>query len=414
MRINLAIPEEHVKAPVLNGALEAVTRLNEDLIQAGDSPTSHELLEQGAIWQPEKPGDEHFDHGGIIQSRGHGDCDDWAPLHAATLRVTGEDPGAKAVVRKSGEKRWHATVIRSDGTEDDPSIMAGMHGTARAVGARGATLPAMFRRARANGVNGEVGSFIATPHLALRPVADRHGQLEAWQSRADLPWHWQPGNSPADLAMVTLHQSPVSDQAIVGAARGAFKLGVASGFADPEHLKRMSAICEACEGYPWEEIAESYGPEHATAAGEIVGSFFGKAFKKLKKLASPLIKGALSFVPGGGLAAQAFDMASKGLKASLSKGKHLPPQQRAALALEPARSAPGPVQRSQSPGAAAAQPGGFGFPGGFMPYPYPVPYPMPNWSAAGAPRAPDPRAAARARARRPVASVPGAAWPPRK
>lgn len=392
MRINLAIPEANVKAPVLDGALEAVTRLNEDLIKSGASPTSQQLIDQGARWQPEKPGDEHFDHGGIIADRGHGDCDDWAPLHAATLRVTGEDPGARAVVRKSGPKRWHATVIRSDGTEDDPSLAAGMPGPARKVGSRGATLPVMFPRVRANGVNGEVGSFIATPHLALRPVADRHGQLESWQARADLPWHWHPGDTPADLAMATLHMSPVSDQAVVGAVRGAFRLGCASGEVDPEHLKRMSAIEDACNGYDWEEIAEVYGPEHATAAGQVVGSFFGKAFKGLKKIASPLVKAGLSFVPGGGLAASAFDMASSGLKKSLNKGKHLPPQQRAQLALTPARSAPAPAARPRA--GAAAPPGGL--PGGFLPYPYPVPYPVPGWTTGA-----------------PARAVPGAAWPPR-
>lgn len=401
MRINVAIPESNVKAPVLDAALETVTRLNEDLIRDGKSPTSQQLLDKGAIWQPEKPGDEHFDHGGIINSRGHGDCDDWAPLHAATLRVTGQDPEARAVVRKSGPKRWHATVIRGDGTEDDPSLAAGMPGPARQIGARGATLPLMVAGQRVHGVNGEVGSFINTPHVALRPVADRHGQLESWQARADLPWHWHPGDSPADLAMATLHRSPVSDQAIVGAVRGAFRLGVVSG-ADPEHLKRLSAIEDACNGYDWEEIAALYGPEHATAAGQVVGSFFGKALKGLKKLASPLLKGALSFIPGGGLATQAFDMASGALKKGLSKGRHLPPEQRATLALTPARSAPGPMPQGQ--------PGGFGggFPGGFMPYPYPLPYPVPGWSTSGAP----PRAQP-ARPRPAVRTVPGSAWPPR-
>lgn len=398
MRINLAIPEAHVKAPVLNGALEAVTRLNEDLIKAGDSPTSHQLIQSGARWQPEKPGDEYFDNGAIIAKRRHGDCDDWAPLHAATLRVTGIDPGARAVVRKSGPKRWHATVIRSNGEEDDPSLAAGMPGKARDVGARGATLPVMFGRADGNGVNGaSVGSFIATPQLALRPIADRSGQLEAWQARADLPWHWQPGSGPADVAMASLHMSPVSSQAIVGALRGAFKLGCSSGFADPEHLKRVSAIEDICNGYSWEEVAEVYGPEHATAAGAVVGSFFGKAFKVLKKVASPLVRAGLSFVPGGGLAAQAFDMASGGLKKSLKKGKHLPPAQRAQLALTPARS-PAP-QRAAQPFAG----GGGGFPG-WIPYPYPLPYPVPGWGGGATPRAPN---------RNPVATVPGAAWPPR-
>jgi len=105
MRIQLAIPEKHVTAPVLNGALEAVTRLNESLLKAGDTPTDLELIKAGAIWKPEPPGDEHFDHGKEIASRGWGDCDDWAPLRAARLRATGEDPGARAVVRKSGPQR---------------------------------------------------------------------------------------------------------------------------------------------------------------------------------------------------------------------------------------------------------------------------------------------------------------------
>jgi len=330
MRINIAIPEANVKEPVLNGALETVTRLNEDLIKSGASPTSEQLIEAGAKWRPEKPGDEHFDHGGIIAQRGHGDCDDWAPLRAATLRVTGEDPGAKAVVRKSGPKRWHATVIRSDGTEDDPSLDAGMPGPARVHGVRGATLPLMFPSK-----HDVSGSFIATPHLALRPLTDQNGQIEAWQARADLPWHWQPGSSPHDVAMVSLHQSPVSDQAVVGAVRGAFRLGLVSG-ADPEHLKRMSAIADACDGYSWEDLAEVYGPEHATAAGAVVGSFFGK----LGKIAKGIAKGAVSFVPGGNVALSAFNMASKGLKNSVFKGHHQAPEERKPVQISPVQVQP--------------------------------------------------------------------------
>ena len=51
MRINIAIPEEHVSKPVLDGALEAVTRLNEDMIAKGKSPTSEQLIARGAKWQ---------------------------------------------------------------------------------------------------------------------------------------------------------------------------------------------------------------------------------------------------------------------------------------------------------------------------------------------------------------------------
>src|SRR5262245_53396081 len=120
MRVNVAIPEAHVTQPVLDAALEAVTRLNEQLIQSGH-PTFKQALPTGIKWKPEPPGSEHFDHAGIVAHRGWGDCDDLAPWHAASLRVTGEDKGANAIVVPSGPNRWHAVVRRSNGAIDDPS-----------------------------------------------------------------------------------------------------------------------------------------------------------------------------------------------------------------------------------------------------------------------------------------------------
>lgn len=395
MRLNIAIPETHVKKPVLDAALEAVTRLNVDLIKSGVSPTSDQLIDAGAKWKPEKPGAEHFDHGGLIKERGHGDCDDWAPLHAATLRVTGEDPEAIAVVRKSGPKRWHAVVQRSDGSEDDPSLDAGMPGPARVLGVRGAWVPQMFAPRH------DVGSYIAMPHLALRPLPNRYGQPEAWQARADLPWHWAPpGNSPVDVAMASLHASPVSDQAVVGAVRGAYRLGVSAG-AHPEQLARLAAIAHACQGATWEDLAEQYGDHHATAAGEIVGSFFGKMLKGIGKvakgalkLASPLVGPALSIIPGGGIAKMALDAASPALRGLMTSGKHRSPAQRQALALTPSQAAP---MRASSASYGGAPSGGATQ---WMPYPYPLPYPMPGWAAPGGTSS----------GARPM---PGSAWPPR-
>lgn len=126
MRIRIAVPEAFAHPDVIDAALEAVTRLDDHMIRAGQSPTSHELIAAGAHWRPEDPGDEHFDHGGTIARRGHGDCDDWAPLHAATLRASGEDPSARARVVPSGPQTYHAIVERGDGAIDDPSIAAGM------------------------------------------------------------------------------------------------------------------------------------------------------------------------------------------------------------------------------------------------------------------------------------------------
>lgn len=395
MRIQIAVPESHVSKPVLDAALEAVTRLNESMLEKGETPTDEQLIAQGAKWKPEPPGQEHFDHGGIIAKRGDGDCDDWAPLRAARLRVTGEDPGARAEVRKSGAKRWHATVYRSDGSEDDPSLDAGMPGPARAVGALGAWVPVM--RPTVHGVN---GSFIATPHLALRPVADRHGQIESWQARADLPWHWRPGNSPADLAMVTLHQSPVSSQAIVGAVRGAFRLGCVSGLADEDQLVRLSAIDDAINGASYEELAEQWGPEAANAASAVVGSFFGKAFKKLGKglkgglkfvTKNPLAKLATSVIPGAGLATAAFNMASPALQKSVMKQKHVPAAKRQPVRISPLShglvARPVPARLQPTPGGSPIVQN-FYFGGG-----------EPAARAAGRPVAAQPR---------------GVAWPPRK
>lgn len=138
MRIRIAVPDEHVSPEVIDPVLEAVTRLNESMILAGQTPTATALVKAGAVWRPENMGDEHFDHGATIASRGWGDCDDWAPLKAAEMRATGEDPGAIARVVPSGPNTYHAIVQRSDGTDlrgrDDVSVQAGMRGHAAVSG----------------------------------------------------------------------------------------------------------------------------------------------------------------------------------------------------------------------------------------------------------------------------------------
>ena len=64
-----------------------------------------------------RPATKRFDHAATVHRRGWGDCDDLAPYHAASLRHTGEDPGATAVVYRSGPNRLarsHATERRHD------------------------------------------------------------------------------------------------------------------------------------------------------------------------------------------------------------------------------------------------------------------------------------------------------------
>lgn len=310
MRLKIAVPERHVSAPVLDAGLEAVTRLNQQMLLQGEIPSFERGLRYGVRWRPEPPGDEHFDSGEKVMQRRAGDCDDLAPWHAASLRTSGEDPGARAVVKRSGPKRWHAVVLRSDGTIDDPSRRAGMaHGVepmhpSQMHGVCGAWLPTLLPPAQ----SAVVGAYIVRPQIALR---EQHGQVQA---RADLPWHWrehmrEDKPTPMNMAMTALHTAPTAQTALSGAIDDVIRLANANGAARPDHIDRLCAIADACEGVPMNELCRRYGDEHAEAAAQVVGSFFGKAFRGLKRGIGKIAKGAISFVPGvGPIASQALDM----------------------------------------------------------------------------------------------------------
>jgi len=177
LRLVVGIPESQVTREVLEPAAEAVTRLNEQLIEQGTIPTFHEAVNKGLVrWQPEPPGDEKFDHGATVLSRGWGDCDDLAPWRAASARATGEDPGARAVMLRRSPTLWHCVVQMSDGSLQDPSRDAGMGRNGAAANAP--ATPIIQPPAVVGGVK--------RPHMAVRPVY-RHGRVSGWQSRVDLP-----------------------------------------------------------------------------------------------------------------------------------------------------------------------------------------------------------------------------------
>ena len=281
MRMRIAVPEEHVTPDVIDPALEAVTRLNEHLLATGQTPTSHELIARGARWRPEDPGDEHFDHGATIASRGWGDCDDWAPLHAATLRATGQDPGAVARVIPSGPNIFHAIVQKSDGSIDDPSEWAGMR-------------PMRGRAAHAVHGAGMIDILACDPHDgrvyqgALAPavgplslhcgvthvVRGCHviGVGDLFEARVDVPiegsrlvhvhgarrkgvhvrdyWRRFPrvvgGAVPFALSSTCLASSP--DEALYGAVVGAIYCGAAADMATPLDRYKLLAAQWAMQG----------------------------------------------------------------------------------------------------------------------------------------------------------------------
>jgi len=317
VRINVAIPEAHVDEGVLNAALEAVTRLDESLLKAGEIPTCDEGIKKGIRWKPEPPGQEHFDHASLVMKRKHGDCDDLAPWQAASLRASGVDPKARAIVYKSGPKRWHAVVERGDGTIDDPSKRAGM-GRPQAV--VGAALPLMYTAPSA--VVG--GVYRVRPAIAMRPIPG------GMQSRVDLPWYSreQQGDpmQPTDYAMVSLHGARTPDDALVGAIEGACRLGVAAGFAHPDHLDRLAAIAEALDGMPLNEVSDLYGNSHAAAAEQVIGSLWGGIKSLARKATGPLTSKLVQFVPGvGPIASTALDVTHAAMQPGPSRQRRAEP-----------------------------------------------------------------------------------------
>jgi hypothetical protein len=364
VRINVAVPESNVSAPVLDAALESVTRLNENMLQNGEVPTFRRALRSHGIqWRPEPPGAEHFDHAQTVLGRRWGDCDDLAPYHAASLRSTGEDPDATAIVVPSGPKMWHAVVQRGNGDIDDPSKEAGM---GRPRGARGAALPMLS----AHGGSSVVGAYRIRPQIALRPA------YGIWQARADMPWHWREHEdhddiSANDFSMAALHASPVASTALVGAIEGAIDLANAAGYGDPEHVDRLLAIADAVEGCGYDELREKWGEEHARAATHVVGSFWSGLSKIVKKVA-PFVSKAVSFIPGiGPVAATAIDVATMFIPDPKDPAKKIPvaPVALADAAGNAAKQAMAAVKAQIAPGAPSlAVPGLPGLPPG-MPAP---------------------------------------------
>ena len=319
MRVNVAVPEKDVSKPILNSMLEATTKVDEALIRQREVPLFRQAVNR-VRWKPEPPGDEHFDHAGIVLVRGWGDCDDLAPWHAASLRATGQDPNARAIVKRSGHRKWHAVVERGNGRIEDPSREAGM---GRNRGVNGAVV-------RPIPGSSVVGVSLAIPRLAVRPVRDPvSSEIEAWQARADLPWHIRPGRSKHDVAMASLHASPVATQAIAGAVHGAMVIGEASMLVGEETLIRAEAIGMACDGATWDDIAEVYGDDIADETAAVVGGLFkkiGKAFKKVgkgivKAVTSKAGRALISNIPFvGPSAATALDFAGPTLN-KLASGK---------------------------------------------------------------------------------------------
>lgn len=286
MRIRLAVPDElddQDRKAALDAALESVTRTVTGLVRAGSVPPAAGEIKKGRIkWKPEPPGDEHFDLPGTVLQRGWGDCDDLAPYHAGSLRAGGIDPGARAIVKRSGPKRWHAIVQRSDGSIEDPSLHAGMHkvsgpGGVEVVGAFAPMQPPMTADGRLC--------------LAICPTTDMRHPL-VYFARCDVPDRLEPW----DWSSMAAHPSPM--QAVLKSIKTVRK--VAGDDLDPEDDARLAAVHDLVMGADPDDVYEALEElmgDHVDVVGcmeDAVHSvgFFGDI---LKAAVSP-ITSAVKFV----------------------------------------------------------------------------------------------------------------------
>lgn len=255
MRLVLGVPEHHVSRRVLAPVLEAATRLNEDMIRAGEIPTFDEALKKGLVkWKAEPPGEERVDHARTVLDRGWGDCDDLGPWAAASDRATGRDPGAKADLYRSGPSTWHAITKQSDGSVRDPSQEAGMR---KHSGIMAPTIALMSSpQASVSGYGGA-----KRPTMALRPISVKH--CIGWQARVDMPL------SETESALVALHNAPTAAKAMIGAAGEAARLASVCGtMVDPETWEPVDAVAGCLAGVDLEDLNAMCGEEATERALE--------------------------------------------------------------------------------------------------------------------------------------------------
>jgi hypothetical protein len=340
VRIRVAVPEKHVSPSVINAALEAVTRVDHAMIEAGEAPAFHP---RHARWRPENFGEEHFDHAGIVVQRGWGDCDDLAPWRAASLRASGEDPGAVAIAVPSGPDMYHAIVRRSDGSNDDPSVAAGMK--AKSVVGDGENVISVWACDPHDGrmYQGSLAPVVApiTPHcgptFAVRPIsASGSKSVVGYEARMDAPVvgsrmarverrrhrvhvherrrHHVHGWAPYALSTTAGGEGFDVPDALRVACAGVLQAGVCAGTLSLEDKYKLFTMHRLLAGHHPSDIAIELAhmmdddQAHAAAAGYavqgyhgyIVGGFnFGHFLKGALKVVSD-VSPALAAIPGVG------------------------------------------------------------------------------------------------------------------
>ena len=103
--------------------LTALQLVDQDQLRSGRYPT---LYRSGVKYQREPRGREDWQTVSRAYRAKFADCEDLAAWRAAELVVTGEDSGARAVIKRVRPGLIHCLVMRGNGSMEDPSRVLGM------------------------------------------------------------------------------------------------------------------------------------------------------------------------------------------------------------------------------------------------------------------------------------------------
>lgn len=106
-----------IPKPAFAAAVEGLTGINCAIIEALDGNVPR-LYESGVKYR--QPGKLRWHTLADLYDLGRGDCKDLAAARCAELRYFDGEP-ARPLVYKTRRHRWHAVVLREDGTIEDPS-----------------------------------------------------------------------------------------------------------------------------------------------------------------------------------------------------------------------------------------------------------------------------------------------------
>jgi hypothetical protein len=160
MRITATIPDH---GAVIEAVLEGFVLAAMEMIAAGAVPP----YPTGVEFRNESYGSEEWLLPNQVLQRGYGDCEDLAIWYAAGCRVTGDDPGARAVLVQTGPHRLHCVVEHTGGQMQDVALAIATGNSGYALG--GTLMIRDNRAAPGKAVN----KFAGLPPAAANPNPTR-------------------------------------------------------------------------------------------------------------------------------------------------------------------------------------------------------------------------------------------------